>query len=293
MTLGDDPSAVGARARAEVDEPVRDRASWPRRARRRARCCPRSRRSAEAGEQAIGVARMKARRRLVEDESDADEARADLGREPDALQLAAGERVGRPFEASDSRGRRDRETRAASRSPSTSGGPTRSWGGSKRSESSAGRAASIVRADSSCSTSSAQPDRPRLGAEPRTAASRTDGVGPEDLDGGAAPSVFASTRRRSRAEITPANPSEGSPSRKAWRSFAWTRMPSGFERSSLRDLRKAASDGSAPTTALAAGLRPSHAATAPSSSDFDRSGITSSGSKTRSTPRPSQVGQAP
>ena len=41
---------------------------------------------------------MEADRRLVEDIEDAAEARPDLGREPDALGLAAGERRGRPVE---------------------------------------------------------------------------------------------------------------------------------------------------------------------------------------------------
>ena len=90
-TLRDDVAAVLARARADVDDPVRaadgllvvlddddgiadvahaeERADEPR-----------------------VVALVEADRRLVEDVEDAHEARADLRREPDALRLAAGER---------------------------------------------------------------------------------------------------------------------------------------------------------------------------------------------------------
>jgi hypothetical protein len=44
------------------------------------------------------VALVQADRRLVEDVEDADQAGADLGREPDALRLAAGQRARRPLE---------------------------------------------------------------------------------------------------------------------------------------------------------------------------------------------------
>src|SRR5262249_6036519 len=44
------------------------------------------------------VARMEADRRLVEDVADAAQVRAELGGEPDALRLAAGERVGPAIE---------------------------------------------------------------------------------------------------------------------------------------------------------------------------------------------------
>ena len=52
----------------------------------------------ERGEQARVVALVQPDRRLVEDVEHADEARADLRREPDALRLAAGERLGRAAE---------------------------------------------------------------------------------------------------------------------------------------------------------------------------------------------------
>ena len=45
-------------------------------------------------EQALVVALVQADRRLIEDVHDADQAGADLAREPDALRLAAGQRVG-------------------------------------------------------------------------------------------------------------------------------------------------------------------------------------------------------
>ena len=48
----------------------------------------------ERGEEARVVALVQADRRLVEDVEHADEARADLRREPDALRFAAGERLG-------------------------------------------------------------------------------------------------------------------------------------------------------------------------------------------------------
>ena len=47
----------------------------------------------------VVVALVQPDARLVEDVQDADEPGADLGREPDALRLAAGQRAGRPVEA--------------------------------------------------------------------------------------------------------------------------------------------------------------------------------------------------
>jgi hypothetical protein len=52
----------------------------------------------ERGEQAAVVALVQADRRLVEDVEHAHEARADLRGEPDALRLAAGQRLRRPVE---------------------------------------------------------------------------------------------------------------------------------------------------------------------------------------------------
>ena len=52
----------------------------------------------ERVEQALVVALVQADRRLVEDVHHADEARADLAREPDALRLAAGQRLGAAVE---------------------------------------------------------------------------------------------------------------------------------------------------------------------------------------------------
>ena len=49
-------------------------------------------------DQPVVVALVEADRRLVEDVEDADQAGADLGREPDPLRLAAGQRPGRPVE---------------------------------------------------------------------------------------------------------------------------------------------------------------------------------------------------
>ena len=90
---GDDAAAVGPGARAEVDQPVGRADHRPRRARRPARCCP-GPEARQAGEQPVGVAGMQPGGRLVEDVADADQPRADLGRQPDPLELAAGERVG-------------------------------------------------------------------------------------------------------------------------------------------------------------------------------------------------------
>ena len=53
----------------------------------------------EAGEQSIGIARVQAGRRLVEDVADADQSGADLRGKADPLELAAGERVGPPVES--------------------------------------------------------------------------------------------------------------------------------------------------------------------------------------------------
>src|SRR5690606_10169986 len=52
----------------------------------------------QAREQSLGVSGVEAGGRLVEDVADADQPGADLRGEPDALQLAAGERVGRAVE---------------------------------------------------------------------------------------------------------------------------------------------------------------------------------------------------
>ena len=53
---------------------------------------------AQGGDQPIVVARMQADRRLIEQIQHADQPRADAGRQPHALPLAAAERVGRPIE---------------------------------------------------------------------------------------------------------------------------------------------------------------------------------------------------
>ena len=57
-------------------------------------------------DEALVVALVEADRRLVEDVEDADQAGADLGGEPDALGLAAGQRARRAGRARGSRGRR-------------------------------------------------------------------------------------------------------------------------------------------------------------------------------------------
>ena len=96
-SLGDDLAAVLAGARPEVDDVVRgaDRAlvvldddhgvaevAQPR----------------QRADQLRVVALVEPDRRLVEDVEDADEARADLRREPDPLRLAARQRRGRALE---------------------------------------------------------------------------------------------------------------------------------------------------------------------------------------------------
>ena len=52
----------------------------------------------QRAQQPVVVALMQADRRLIEDVHDTDQARADLAREPDALRLAAGERLGAAIE---------------------------------------------------------------------------------------------------------------------------------------------------------------------------------------------------
>ncbi len=92
-----DVAAVLAGARADVDDPVGrgdgvlvvldddERVAEVAQARQRL-------------DEPVVVALVQADRRLVEDVEDADEARADLRREPDALRLAARERARRPVE---------------------------------------------------------------------------------------------------------------------------------------------------------------------------------------------------
>ena len=93
-----DLAAVLARARADVDDPVGGgdgvlvvldddegvaEVAQP----------------GERLDQPVVVALVQADARLVEDVEDADEPGADLGREPDALRLAAGQGAGRAVEA--------------------------------------------------------------------------------------------------------------------------------------------------------------------------------------------------
>ena len=91
--LGDDVAAVLARARAHVDEPVGA-------AHHLLVVLDDDHRVAEVAQplerpdQPVVVALVEPDRRLVEDVEDADELRADLGREPQPLGLAAGERRG-------------------------------------------------------------------------------------------------------------------------------------------------------------------------------------------------------
>ena len=90
--LRDDLAAVLARARAQVDEPVG-------RAHHLLVVLDDEHRVAEVAQplerpdQAVVVALVESDRRLVEDVEHADELRADLRREPDALRLAARERA--------------------------------------------------------------------------------------------------------------------------------------------------------------------------------------------------------
>src|SRR5690606_5911554 len=95
--LRDDLAAVRARARAEIDDVIG-------REDRLAVVLDDHHRVAEVAqveqraEQALVVALMQADRRLVEDVHDADEPRADLAGEPDALGFAARERIGTAIE---------------------------------------------------------------------------------------------------------------------------------------------------------------------------------------------------
>ena len=71
---------------------------------------------AQRGDQPVVVARMQADRRLVEQIQHADQPRADAGRQPHALPLAAAERVGRPIEREILGADAVQETPAAARS---------------------------------------------------------------------------------------------------------------------------------------------------------------------------------
>ena len=86
-----------ARARTHVDDVVGGAGSRPGRARPRARVAEVAQ-MLERVEQALVVALVQADRRLVEHVHHARQARADLAREPDALRLAARERVGAAIE---------------------------------------------------------------------------------------------------------------------------------------------------------------------------------------------------
>ena len=112
----DDLAAVLAGARADVDDPVGDADGV-------LVVLDDDQGVAEVLEpdqrldQALVVALVQADRRLVEDVEDADEAGADLGREPDALRLAAGEGAASGGRARGSRGRRRAGTAGAPGSP--------------------------------------------------------------------------------------------------------------------------------------------------------------------------------
>ena len=93
--VGDDPAAVGPGAGAEVDDPV-GRADHGLVVLDDDHAVALVAKPAQAGEQPVGVARVQAGRRLVEDVADAHQPRAELRRQPDPLQLAAGEGVGPP-----------------------------------------------------------------------------------------------------------------------------------------------------------------------------------------------------
>ena len=114
--LRDDAAAVHAGARAEVDDVVgvTDRIfvvlDDDHRVAEVAQAIQRA-------QQPLVVALMQADRRLVEDVHDADEAGADLAREPDALRFAARERLGAAIERQVVEADVAQEPQALARSP--------------------------------------------------------------------------------------------------------------------------------------------------------------------------------
>ena len=115
--LGDDVPAVLARARAHVDEPV-GRAHHLLVVLDDEHGVAEVAQPLERSDELVVVALVETDRRLVEDVEHADELRADLGRQPQALRLAARERRRRRGRAAGSRRRRCRGTSAARGSPS-------------------------------------------------------------------------------------------------------------------------------------------------------------------------------
>ena len=119
--LGDHAAAVLARARAEVEQVV----GGPHRA---LVVLDHDHRVAEVAQplqgrdQARVVALVEADRGLVEDVEHPDQGRADLGRQPDPLRLAARQRAPRPGPSTGSPRRRRRGSAAAPRSRAGSGG---------------------------------------------------------------------------------------------------------------------------------------------------------------------------
>ena len=91
VPLRNDVTAALAGARADVDQPI----GLPHQASSCSTTRPYSLplQIAEGVDQPLVVARMQADRRLIEHVADADQAGADAGGQPDALQFAAGERV--------------------------------------------------------------------------------------------------------------------------------------------------------------------------------------------------------
>ena len=114
--LGDHVAAVLARARAHVDEIV-GRAHHLLVVLDDEHGVAEVAQPLERRDQPLVVALVEPDRRLVEDVEDADQLRADLGREPEPLRLAAGERRRCAVERAGSRRRRCRGTSAARGSP--------------------------------------------------------------------------------------------------------------------------------------------------------------------------------
>ena len=170
---GHDRAAVRAGAGAEVDHPV-GRADHRLVVLDDQHAVALLAEPSQAGEQPAGVAGMEAGRRLVEDVADADQPRADLGRQP-ARWSSPPESVSSPGRASGSPARPVEEREPPGDLADQGRADRLARPGRMRRPSKNARASSIGQRDRPRGSTARRADRPGLGPEPGAAAGRAGG----------------------------------------------------------------------------------------------------------------------